>query len=625
MNKLLRVVEPDFDESCMGWPLRLAGVNHLSSPWHLFRVAGLSQSNMCVLQFQADKLSKLTGLPVSRLDPIACSESDVRSARVVFRGHDIGRKLIRNRTPRVCPHCIGERQIALAAWDLQAVVACPRHRVMLVERCHDCKQRYSWIRPSVRGCRCGADMSKAPTDPAPAGAVLACATIEVAMLRNASAWPAEEDLPQALLDKVANTPLQQVVSALAQIARLAGVAPRNYPSCLSTEVIQGAGVVLQGWPTSLHSLLEDFAARRMETSRMRPRHQGELGAADVLTCELTNYIKWSKKRSGVDRDFVADEMLRYIAKVAPHTTSDPRNLRRLQDANTSAEWISSWSAAKRLNVHLETLHDMLASGLLESKTETRGKVRRVLVKVSSLTAELRRDRMVGLRETNRVTGLPVTVLESLKASDHLPHDYKGPGAGFIAAQDLETFKRKWSEIPTVKMRPDAEGTSVFEALRWKHAHHELEWKAELIRRILEGKIRTYSISTSPTLDATVDTASLLDLRTSFLSTRLGLGQTADLLALSPIGLMQLAAAGKIKPVFDGNQVFFSQVDLQSFRSNYVRLSTLVSSTKTGAELAARCADAGIATLDVTSRRGQVTYAPRSAAVALVARLKQAVH
>lgn len=621
MTRLLRVIAPDHDESCMGWPLRLAGANHLSSPWHLFRVADLSQSNMCVLQFSVDKFSKLTGLTPAAIRPIACTESTVRSARVAFREHEISRKLVRNRIPRLCPHCVAERPVALAVWDLEAIVACPRHRVLLVDRCHECQHRLSWLRPSIGACRCGANLGKVPTRSASAGLVFLSAAIEVSVLRDVAAWRAAETPSQRLLAAFAETPLQQMVGALSEIARLSGVATRNYPACESANVGNVVGEILLGWPASLHSVFESFATARLESSRMQPRHGGELGVPDVMTSELEKYTQWTRKAASGERDFLSDEMLRCISIAAPHIGTDARNQQRMQGAEVVPEWIPARLAAKRLNIHLQTLLELTSTNRLESKTEVRGKVRRLLVKASSLSEELKRDRVVGLRETIRVTGLPAKVLMSLKASGHLPNEYKGPGSGFVAAQDLETFKTRWSSIRTCKMRPGAESTNVFAALRWKLGHRDLGWKAELVRRILEGTIATYSVAVSPRLDANVDTATLLELRASFATERLGFGQAANSLGLLPMGMMQLAVAGMLEPSFVGTDMYFSQEQLQAFRAKYVRLSTLTSSAKVGRMLDLYCKAKGMETVAVASRHGLVAYAPRSKAVALLSELK----
>ncbi len=89
MSKTLWSVDPEPDESCMSWVLRVAKENFLPGPWHLFKQAGLSPSNLGLLTFDAPKLAALTGTSMALLAPIACVRPERKAARVVFRGHHV--------------------------------------------------------------------------------------------------------------------------------------------------------------------------------------------------------------------------------------------------------------------------------------------------------------------------------------------------------------------------------------------------------------------------------------------------------------------------------------------------------------------------------------------------------
>ena len=406
-----------------------------------------------------------------------------------------------------------------------------------------------------------------------------------------------------------------MVGALSQIARLLMVAPRDFPYCESANVYTAVGDVLLDWPGALHTAFQEFASERLPFARFYPRHQGDLDVADVMVTELEKYKHWSVKASDTVRNFLSEEMWRCIGTVAPYLAAADKNIRRMSATPPSAqEWIPLGVAAKRLNMQCQTFNDLLASGAVEFKTETRGKLTRKLVKAASLTPDLRRDRMIGVRELNRITGLPVSTLEYLKASGDLPKNYKGPGSGFMAIQDLKTFEDRWSKIAVSKCPKGVETTDLHSAFRWTQGYgNDIAWKAEVVRRLLKGELKAFKVITKPTLNATLETAAVHAVRSEFVSHRMSFGDASDFLALERIGVMQLAVAGKLTPIFEGSTVLFSISELEEFKEAYVSLSRLSHSIEKGAVLATICRDNGIETLSVLGRRGPVVYVPKEAA------------
>lgn len=48
-------------------------------------------------------------------------------------------------------------------WELSLVIACPKHFIDLLDECPHCKQPLRWDRPGLTTCRCGHDITVAPT------------------------------------------------------------------------------------------------------------------------------------------------------------------------------------------------------------------------------------------------------------------------------------------------------------------------------------------------------------------------------------------------------------------------------------------------------------------------------
>lgn len=67
---------------------------------------------------------------------------------------------VRRNWIQICPLCIVEEGYAQAAWEISLVSACPKHQILLVDRCPNCFGKLTWRRPSLRDCNCGADLRR---------------------------------------------------------------------------------------------------------------------------------------------------------------------------------------------------------------------------------------------------------------------------------------------------------------------------------------------------------------------------------------------------------------------------------------------------------------------------------
>lgn len=621
MADLLFKVDPEPDESCMGWVLRTSKANFLRSPWALFRHAGLSQSNMCVLHFDTAKLAALSGVDRERLEAIACCESSTRAAHVSFRGHTISRRLVRNREPCVCPLCLAQRPIAPAAWDLNLMVACPMHRVNLISRCQACGQKLSWLRPDVNTCRCGARISDTPAPSASPGAVIASAAVEVSLARDAAAWRASESPDPALLAQWASMPLSHLAWSVYELAKLVGGFSAHIPRCEFPGVMASAGSMMKGWPTTLHEALQTYTQRRAQHSKLRLRHGRAATPADILTLEIQVYETYCRRVGFAANDYLIDEMLRFQQSRHGEAGCDPRRMHRLATAGVEPEWLGIAEAARRLNVHPATMRDMVADSRVESCVVQSGRVDRVLIKTSSLRPSLQPAQRVAIRLANRMTGLPLTLLRRLCELGTLSQGHEGPCGSLLSMREVCALKEKWEQLPVARRPRNMEAVDLQTALRWKLRNHQIEWKAQLVRHVLCGQIPVYSKTTQPVLNATLARADTIAVRAGFENVRLGLGYVATKLHLSSLGVVELVASRLLRPKFEGDRVSFEADDLRQFQQRYVRLSTIAKGIPEGEALAQECTRSGVGVWRAQSNDGTALFAEHGPAAAALQRLK----
>lgn len=146
--------EIDANEDGVGFALRLATLNGLTfndlarrfaSPGHLYLPARTSSS-----------LAFIFGCTPARLAPAFVRHYFRDSAfAAAFLGQDFLRAYhLRQTHPQICPECLRERQITLAAWSICLVTCCPVHAIRLIDRCV-CGRAICWRRPSIDFCKCG--------------------------------------------------------------------------------------------------------------------------------------------------------------------------------------------------------------------------------------------------------------------------------------------------------------------------------------------------------------------------------------------------------------------------------------------------------------------------------------
>lgn len=616
MATALFKVEPDPDESCMGWALRVAEANFLMSPWHVFRAAGVQPLYVGILRFDAEKLARFVGVDERQLQAIGCADTSRRAARVVFRGHVVSRSRVRNWTPQFCPQCVAERGLARGVWDLHLVSACTRHRLLLVDRCPGCARRVSWYRPTVGVCKCGTALGTAARRPASDADVAVSAAIEAALTGSVDAWTACFGTANAAVTRWAATPLNHVLVSIRELARLADDVSARTPICERTRIVQGAGPVILGWPQSFPTCLDGWVQRRAARTVMRARNGGEVGAVQIINAER-RVVRMMAKANDVRDDLLDLEFLRHIATLAP-CSIEPRTARYMASVGIDPEWISITEAARKLGTTRGTVQSLIERKLLVTRGDPDDPTRVPRIARDSLRPELAVHPVVNARGAGALLGLPVQLLKELRASGELAHSNRGVRPKSFAMEDVTDFVERWARI---RVRRPPAGTPLVtlqEAIHQGYARSHLGWKAELVRQILQGRVPAYAISASPQLDATISRVDLLAVKAEFLKADLSLGDAAIALALPCLGVIQLIAAGRMRADFHDDKVRIKLSAVRAFGATHIRLSALERILRPTAPLEDLCRARGVEVLSVECGGGRCSFVARADARRLCA-------
>ena len=246
-------------ESGRGYLLRLAEELDYSSPNMLLLVLGhrtreYEIDSEDVLQ----KLSLLLRTPYEQFKQrFYCSVADSKERE--FLGHRLSKVYLNYNKPRICPHCIAERNMCQAAWDINLVTACPKHECELLDTCPQCKKKLAWNRSAVGKCKCGFDISTAKSVQASKSAIVIARAIYQAL-----EIPSE---PSGIEDEEA-TCAEIFALPFPSLLRVIGFLGATFhPSASSMKqlsynrselqsaigVVEAAGKVLTNWPNNYHS------------------------------------------------------------------------------------------------------------------------------------------------------------------------------------------------------------------------------------------------------------------------------------------------------------------------------------------------------------------------------------
>jgi hypothetical protein len=255
MPLLVRHPAPYPTESLLGYVLRVSEDNGYSSPWSVYRLAGLKSREMKAAGVRLEKLARVTNWPSEKLDAIAYSAppGQPRSSRLL--GLPVLPQELNLTHPRFCPRCVREKGFLEAHWDLALMVACPVHRCLLISSCPQCGHRLRWFRHGLLECECGGDLSDCELS----SVSEAEASLLNMIQKQALAYPPNASNPMGLpQDQLMAMGMRSMLLAIRTIAKHRILADGTGDSKKDQDIVSAASRVLVEWPANFIALLEDI-------------------------------------------------------------------------------------------------------------------------------------------------------------------------------------------------------------------------------------------------------------------------------------------------------------------------------------------------------------------------------
>ena len=596
---------PMATESLLGYVLRVSETNGYDTPWHVMSYAGFSQEEMQSVGFPLDKLAAVLGRKTRDLEAIAyCIAPENGKRHFKILGNSLGASLkkgqLRLAAPAFCPHCVQQSGFLDAFWDLSLAVACPHHGCRSLNSCTACGKALNWFRPGLLTCKCGAKLEGIALEPASPG-MTALMGILKAKLHGASILelPNPAHFPVQALENLSLRSFIGIAAELGGYNLFSEGKPNENRRYLTME---SAAAALTDWPSGYHQFLH----------RLGTGYKNDNPSVIGLRKQFEQfYIAMFKTNSyAADAGFFREEFIRFGLTTWGEAVVDNK-LMRGGDTDEESRFLSNSRIACDAGIRPITLRRWAEKGLLPSKAVKIGNQMRYILDADAVTLSKQTPgRILQAREAAARVDLPVSVLQSLKASGHFAVENMPRFKGGFHEADLENFRQKLTR------RSSAVGikTSSDEpVLSLKYILQELQFwskggKADFIAAYLDGSISAVGRTGDSWQDvlfrrSDVD-AYVRASRRAASDGALSQREAATSIGCDPQAIPALIELGYLVACPGPDRTRVQDKSLQDFSVRYVALAALAKTQDTSpARLLRLCRKFAIETLSIPRKKG----------------------
>lgn len=435
MPLLVRHPAPHSTESLLGYVLRVNEANGYSSPWSVYRLAGMKSHEMRASGVRLDKLSGITNWPAEKLDAIAYSAPPGQPRWSRLLGHPVLPRDLNLRRPRFCPQCVREKSFLEAHWDLGLMVVCPIHRCTLISSCPQCGCVLRWFRRGLLECECGSDLSSFWLTSIPE----AEASLLDIIRRKALSSPPDASNPMGLPhDQMMAMGLRSMLLVLRTIAKHRILADGMGDWGNDKEIVSAAARVLVNWPANFIALLEDI---------------GRQLSADISggVGKQFGSIYWGLFRNKAmggpkQTEFLRVAFLDFAINHWGRGFVDHKILKKLEGLSTK-RFLTQTEFAAKICVQQSTVARLLRNSSLASKRVKCGVADRIVVDTDQMSIPRTwPGKIYRVRDAAKCLGLSVSVLRALKKSGIYEVNHLLPTRAGFHELDVKAFTKKMLDL-----------------------------------------------------------------------------------------------------------------------------------------------------------------------------------
>lgn len=469
---------PHPTESLAGYVLRLSEGNGYLSPWSIYSLAGMKQSEMRTCGFKLEKLAAVINRPVSELEPIGFSAptDQPRCARLL--GQSLVPTDLNVTTPGLCPKCVAEKGFIEAQWHLTLMAGCPDHQCRPARLCPKCGKQLRLFRQGLLECACGGSLVECDL---PSISNMEAALLDIIRC-NALGILADGENPLALpREQLLAMNLRSMLMVIRTLGRHRLIADGNTAVEDEFQIVSAAANVLHQWPNNFIALLKDIG-KGIEAN-------GEGGVRKQFAGIFHGLFKNRAINPREQADFLRVAFLEFAENDWDRGFVDYKLLQQVR-GRVEKRFITQSDLAAKTGVAPVTVSRWIKNLSLPSRRVRCGKSTRILVESSQSTIpRTTAGKTYWEREAAKRMGLSVGVLRSLKDSGIFEFNHLLPTKGGYHELDMDAFTEKLLALAPPHMlvgNHSSECISLKTALNGRH--DSLETKLELVRALLVGDL-----------------------------------------------------------------------------------------------------------------------------------------
>jgi hypothetical protein len=452
----------------------LAEANGYASPWSVYSLAGLKQSEIRTSGFNLEKLAGIINRPASELESIGYSAplNQPRWARLL--GHRLVPADLNIVNPGLCHRCVAEKGFIEAHWHLTLMIGCPVHKCISAQCCAKCGKRVRLFRPGLLECGCGGNLMECVLPPLPKAD---SALLDI-LRRKVLELPANDENPLSLpRDQLIAMNLRSMLLVVRALGRHRLIADGSTSLEDERQLISAAAGVLVDWPKNFIALLLDIGKRLQPNGKGGVRKQFEpIYGALFKNCAIN---------PSQQADFLRVAFLDFAENHWDRGYVDSKLLWQARGKVTS-RFVTKSEFAAQVGIHVLTVSRLLKDQKISSRRVQCGKSERILVDLSS--NKIPRNcpgRIYMERDAAKRMGLSVGVLRALKNSGIFEFNHFLRTKGGYHELDIDAFTKRLLALapPAGPTRGKTSQYITVKTVMGGH-HDSPETKVDLVRALL---------------------------------------------------------------------------------------------------------------------------------------------
>ena len=475
---LVRHPAPFPTESLVGYVLRLAEENGYASPWSVYSLAGLKQSEIRTSGFKLEKLAAIINRPASELESIGYSAplNQPRWARLL--GHSLVPTDLNIVNPGLCPRCVAEKGFIEAHWHLTLMVGCPVHECMTASCCPKCGKRLRLFRRGFLECGCGGNLMDCTLPPLPK----ADAALLDILRRKVLGLPANDENPLSLpRNQLMAMNLRSMLLVVRTLGRHRLIADGSRNLEDERQLLSASARVLLDWPKNFIALLKDIGERLQLSGKGGVRKQFE----PIYGALFKNRAINPREQT----DFLRVAFLEFAENHWDRGYVDPKLLKQARGKVTS-RFITKSEFAAQVGIHVLTASRILKDQKIPSRRVQCGKSERILVDLSSnVIPRTCPGKIYRERDAAKRMGLSVGVLRALKNSGIFEFNHLLQTKGGYHELDIDAFTKRLLALAPPAGPASGNASEYITVKTVMAGHHDSpEAKVDVVRALLAGSL-----------------------------------------------------------------------------------------------------------------------------------------